>query len=217
MPQNPAPVVAQPTAPVAVGSPGQVYRALRAQREVLAEQLRGAQQQRQELVGQLSEPSQTAATRAGIEKRIANLDARIVELDQQIARSDQAVSNAAAVPGATARAPEAPRSGPPEEVYVLVGIFMFIVLLPMSIAFARRIWRRSAKATVVLPPEMADRMASLERGLDAVALEIERIGEGQRFLTQALAERGEPAKALGAGAAQPIPVGERTRVEERVR
>ena len=32
-------------------------------------------------------------------------------------------------------------------------------------------------------------MASPERGLDAVALEIERIGEGQRFLTQALAER----------------------------
>ena len=96
-------------------------------------------------------------------------------------------------------------------------MFMFIVLLPMSIAFARRIWRRSAKATVVLPPEMADRMASLERGLDAVALEIERIGEGQRFLTQALAERADGVKALGAGAAQPIPVSERARVEERVR
>mgnify|MGYP003337610934 CR=1 FL=1 len=100
---------------------------------------------------------------------------------------------------------------------MLAGMFMFIVLLPMSIAFARRIWRRSAKATVVLPPEMADRMASLERGLDAVALEIERIGEGQRFLTQALAERADGVKALGAGAAQPIPVGERARVEERVR
>ena len=64
---------------------------------------------------------------------------------------------------------------------------------------------------------MADRMASPERGLDAVALEIERIGEGQRFLTQALAERGDGVKALGAGAAQPIPVDARTRAEARGR
>ena len=107
-----------------------------------------------------------------------------------------------------------PRPGPPEEVYALSGLFMMIVFLPLSVAFARRIWRRSAKATVTLPPEMTQRMESLELGVEAIALEVERIGEGQRFMTQILAERGE-SLALGAGAAQPIPIRQRERVEER--
>jgi hypothetical protein len=68
----------------------------------------------------------------------------------------------------------------------------------MSIAFARRIWRRSAKAEVTLPPQMAQRMESIEQGVEAIALEVERIGESQRFLTQAMAERVE-MRALGEG------------------
>jgi hypothetical protein len=40
-------------------------------------------------------------------------------------------------------------------------------------------------------------MATMERGIDAIAVEVERIGEGQRFVTQLLAERAEaPPVAL---------------------
>ena len=72
---------------------------------------------------------------------------------------------------------------------------MVIVMLPMSIAFARRVWRRSARAEVTLPQEVSQRMESLERGVEAIALEVERIGEGQRFVTAALVERGERVEA----------------------
>ena len=65
--------------------------------------------------------------------------------------------------------------------------FSMIILLPLSIAYARRIWRRSA-APPALPPEFNDRMSNLERGIEAVAIEVERVGEGQRFVTQLLAE-----------------------------
>lgn len=65
------------------------------------------------------------------------------------------------------------------------------VLLPMSIAFSRRIWRRSGKVEVVLPPEMSERMTQLERGVESIAIEVERIGEGQRFVTQVLAARSD--------------------------
>ena len=88
---------------------------------------------------------------------------------------------------------------------MLTGMFMVIVLLPMSLAYARRIWRRSAKATVVLPPEMSDRMASLERAVDAIAVEVERIGEGQRFVTQVMTESPRSLNA-GQRAAEPIAV-----------
>jgi len=213
-----APVVAPGQVAIPAGNPVAVYRALVSQREILGDQLQQAQRLRENLVGQMSEQNQTAATKASLEKRIANADARIADLDKQIAQSEQAVAAAAAVPGATVRPPQPPRNGPPEEAFVLGGIFMFIVLLPMSLAFARRIWRRSARVEVRLPPEMSDRMAQLERGVEAIAIEVERIGEGQRFVTQVLSERGDVhanARALGAGAAEPIPVRQKERVEER--
>ena len=189
----------------------EMYRALVAQRDILGEQLSDAQELRADLARQLNSDGQTGAGKASIEARIANVDARITELDKQIAQSDATVATAAAVPGATVRPPEPPRTGPPEEAYEVAIIFIFVVLLPMAVAFSRRIWRKSAGVEVRLPPEMASRMESLERGVEAIALEVERIGEGQRFVTQALAQRGD-IRGVGAGGAEPVPV---KRIEER--
>lgn len=38
--------------------------------------------------------------------------------------------------------------------------------------------------------EIAERMAKLDNAVDSMAVEIERISEGQRFVTKVLAERG---------------------------
>jgi len=40
-------------------------------------------------------------------------------------------------------------------------------------------------------PEIDTRLESLQQSLDAVALEVERIGEGQRFVTKVLQEQPE--------------------------
>jgi hypothetical protein len=77
------------------------------------------------------------------------------------------------------------------------------VLLPISIAFARRIWRRSAAVVTSLPREIAERLQRMEQSVEATAIEVERIGEGQRFLTRLFTE-GEGARALGGGSAQPV-------------
>jgi hypothetical protein len=82
-------------------------------------------------------------------------------------------------------------------------LFLFAVFLPLSIAFARRIWRRSAAAVTSFPREIAERLQRMEHALEATAVEVERIGEGQRFLTRLFTE-GEGTRAIGAGAAQPI-------------
>ncbi len=81
---------------------------------------------------------------------------------------------------------------------IMIPIFMMVVLLPISIAFARRIWRRTGQVIATFPKEIAERLGRLEQAAEATALEVERIGEGQRFLTRLFTE-GPQAHALGAG------------------
>ncbi len=45
------------------------------------------------------------------------------------------------------------------------------------------------RAPGALPPELTERLDRIERAVDVTALEVERIGEGQRFLTRTLSER----------------------------
>ncbi len=54
--------------------------------------------------------------------------------------------------------------------------------------------------------EIADRMAKLDNAVDAMAVEVERISEGQRFVTKVLAERSTNAAlpdGLRAGGSTP--------------
>jgi hypothetical protein len=208
IPQGSTQIVVTPAPPGApqtvqiTGNPGAIYRALQNQREVLGDQLRDLQNQRNDIVRELSSADTPSALKPGLEKRLAAVDGRIASLDQQIAQSDQAVAQAAGVPNATAQPPRPQRQTPdPDMVAGLSFVVVLVFAIPISIAYARRIWRKSARTEVTLPPQMVERMESLEQGMEAIALEVERIGEGQRFLTQALQERVE-IRALGG--AEPV-------------
>ena len=43
-----------------------------------------------------------------------------------------------------------------------------------------------------VPADLTDRLTYIEQSVEAVAIEVERIGEGQRFVTRIFAERGAP-------------------------
>ena len=187
------------------GSPTAVYEAMRQQRNELENQLERLEDQREEISDQLRTPTVGGADQRGLESRLATIDGRIASVEQQLAEADAAVARAAAIPGAVQPPPPPPRrQGPPEEVFVLAGVFMFVVILPLVIAYARRIWRRGAAAVASIPQDIYERFSRLDQAIDSVAIEVERIGEGQRFLTRLHAERG-----LGAGAAERIEVPER--------
>jgi hypothetical protein len=47
------------------------------------------------------------------------------------------------------------------------------------------------------------RLARVEHAVEAIALEVERIGEGQRYITTVLDERAQPALVAATGAARP--------------
>lgn len=69
----------------------------------------------------------------------------------------------------------------------------------------RRTPREAEAGGPALPREIGDRLTQLEQSVDGVAVEVERIGEGQRFMTRLFAEDGTP-RAPGAPAPEPVAV-----------
>lgn len=69
---------------------------------------------------------------------------------------------------------------------------------------ARRRWPWRQSAIAATSPELTDRLSHLEESVDAVAIEVERIGEGQRFMTRIFSEPATPS-STGEGEA-PLPV-----------
>ncbi len=189
-------------APVArTGSPDQIYQGLREQREVLGEQKRRVLNEREEITDQLREGAVSDGDRTGLENRLAATDQRLAQINIQIAEVDAQVAAAAAVPGAIVEQPERDPwlNGPPVELVVFGMSLSFVLLIPAAIAWARRLWRKASVISAV-PPEVVDRISTMERNLETVALEIERIGEGQRFVTQLLAQGAErQPERIGAG------------------
>lgn len=76
------------------------------------------------------------------------------------------------------------------EIVIPFGAFATAIILaigvPITRAFARRMDAESRNPRI--PTEVAQRLERMEQTLDAVAVEIERITEGQRFTTRLLSE-----------------------------
>ena len=198
-PLPPAPVIAGVPVPGGrlivegvTGSPSAVYEALKARRNELSNQLDRLQDRRGELTQRLQEGNLDEADRAGLRTQVADVDGRIASVNKQIASTDEAVAQAAGVPGAIK--PEQPpvRNGPPDEVFIIPIVFTIFVLFPLAIAWARRLWKKPVVGPTVIPPELVERLASLEHAVESVAVEVERIGEGQRFVTKLFAEGPRP-------------------------
>jgi hypothetical protein len=197
------PALAPSAAARSAPSASAIYEGFRAQRRELNNQLDELESTRREITSQLEDVSAGSPERKPLETRMTDIDSRITTVDQMLASNATDISKAAAIPGAVVEPPRVINEGPPQEAYALGGIFMLVVLLPISVAFARRIWRRSAAAVAAFPREIGERLLRMEQALEATAVEVERIGEGQRFLTRLFTE-GEGARSLGAGAAQPL-------------
>lgn len=92
---------------------------------------------------------------------------------------------------------------PPQVVSISVAFFLtmaiIIIGLPLARAFSRRMDRRGGGAAQI-PNEVSSQLAHLNQAVDAIALEVERISEGQRFTTRLLSEQRDAARqTLGSG------------------
>jgi hypothetical protein len=188
--------------------------AAREMRSELRSQLSRQQSLRRDLTRDMDRMSSESPERAGLQARLTDVDARISALDKQIAVADQQVAEAIAVPGAVVPDPPRPivqRDGPPEEAFIFGAVLSVFVLMPLAVGFARRMWKRSATAMMEIPRELTERLTRLEQAVDAVAVELERVGEGQRYVTNLFADQG---RALGSGPAEPIALQERESIHQ---
>ena len=176
-----------------------LYIAAKASRDELKSQLDRIVSERHSLLREIEDHPVGGPAVTGMQGRIVQLDARITELDIALAKADAAVATAAAQPGAVVEPPFRERSGPPEEMFIAIPTLATLALLPLIIAFSRRIWKRGGSPTfgTQIPADLSDRLTRLEALGETTALEVERIGEGQRFVTRLLTERAPDAISAG--------------------
>jgi hypothetical protein len=76
------------------------------------------------------------------------------------------------------------------EVLVPIAFFAMVFGMVVGLPYVRgmvRRWDREGTSPQ-LPSDVAARMERMEHAIDAIALEVERISEGQRFTTKLLSE-----------------------------
>ena len=182
---------------------------IRARREELSNQLISATNRRDELAEQMIESS--GAVRDGIEQRIILLDERILQLEADIAETGRQLTSAGSDLTSSTAMADGPFGGlSADQVTGISIVFILFVLTPLVVTLAVRLFRRPvAPKAVPGLDSIANRIERMENAIDAVAVEVERISEGQRFVTRLLGEGQKPAEAIrvGEGSAQRVPRG----------
>jgi hypothetical protein len=210
-PNQPAPDLApppeQPPAPVTITTPGPggttqtltvprtsaEVRDLRVQRDELSEQLATVVARRRALSEEIR-VAPDGASRTGLEERLRVLDQRILAFENDISGISRQLAAAPAELIAEIESEAPPSSGGDFEEGFMAGGFTLlgvIVVLTVVRRFIRK--RRGVTTTASVPAnfaaESAQRLERLEHGVEAIAIEVERVSEGQRFVTRLLSEQ----------------------------
>jgi hypothetical protein len=171
----------------------QEIRTIQLQREQISDQLENVSSRRSDIAQELAQTASDAA-RPGLQQRLQLLDQRILQLEGDLARTGQQL--AAASPELVASTEQPNRQGTDDNfgggfaagstsAVAVVGV----IILVLSRRWKRRAPRRSSQ----IDADSAQRLERLENGMDAIAIEIERVSEGQRFVTKLLSESLGPA------------------------
>ncbi|HEV2181666.1 MAG TPA: hypothetical protein VGR59_15160 [Gemmatimonadaceae bacterium] len=93
----------------------------------------------------------------------------------------------------------------PDVLVPLSGMLMVVLIcvgVPLARAHAKRMERGIDPK--VLPNDLTDRLTRMEQAIDSMAVEIERISEGQRFTTKLLSERAPEALPVNRAGGVPV-------------
>ena len=176
----------------------------------LNDELQRAAERRNSVAERLREMDVEA--RPGYIDRLNALDKRILTLENEIAVTTSQL--AAAPASALARSGTVVSQQRPEDIAAraaervasdlvpIVAIVSVFVLAPIALTISRFIWKRSMpapRATAVADVGTQQRLDQLQQCVDTIAIEVERISEGQRFVTRLLNDR-----ALSAGAGDSV-------------
>jgi Tfp pilus assembly protein FimT len=82
-----------------------------------------------------------------------------------------------------------------EDIVFITGFFFTTIVLAIAVPLLRAHIRRKDAETKQMSPISDAKLARIEAAIESMAIEVERISEGQRFVTKLLAER-EAVKSL---------------------
>lgn len=91
------------------------------------------------------------------------------------------------------------------EVFIPIVLFISVAATIIGLPMARAWARRQDRVGSSTPPEVVARLERMEQALDSIAIEVERISEGQRFTTKLLSERGREGQQLPGGSSPSSP------------
>lgn len=85
-----------------------------------------------------------------------------------------------------------------EDIVIPIAFFITAIILSIGIPLVRALIRRwdRQSATLPLPPDTSARLERIEQAVDAISIEVERIAEGQRFVTRLMTEKAPERVAL---------------------
>jgi hypothetical protein len=180
---------------------------LRARRSELSDQLESATGRRRQLAEQVRRAD--GVNKAGLESRLTVLDQRIVRIESELDQVGQQLSSPQAAQFAGTNTPTNFR--PPirftnVDLEPILICFVLFVMSPIALSISRLVWKRGSRLGSTAPAstgESGQRLERIEQAMDAIAIEVERVSEGQRFVTRLLSER---AGALGSAQQVPEPV-----------
>jgi hypothetical protein len=91
------------------------------------------------------------------------------------------------------------------EIVVPLGAFATAVVLAIGVPLVRAYSRRmdAEGKNPRIPSEVSGRLERIEQAIEAVAIEVERISEGQRFTTRLLSEGRGDARQIQPSSTQP--------------
>jgi hypothetical protein len=95
---------------------------------------------------------------------------------------------------------------PPEAIHVVNSFFVMIGIIALGIPIIRVIGKRLERGAQLPPPpsaEVTTRLERIEQAVEAVAIEVERIAEAQRFSAKLMAEQQRILKSLPQADAPP--------------
>lgn len=169
--------------------------AQRARQEVLRETqqevrdaqqgVRDAQQELRDAQQQLRD-AQTADQRGAANQAIFGAQQALREAEAELRRAETRTRTRSQPMVFTGQPPETRPVIPGEAVDIAIGFFVtcavIVVGWPISRALGRRFERRGA--TPMLESGVTEQLQRIEQAVEAVAIEVERISESQRFLTK---------------------------------
>lgn len=162
---------------------------IRNQRSEMSDQLQSAQNRRERVLDELR--TAPPGTEPGLQQQYQVLSDRIVAIERDIEASGRTLRSGQVPVGTVLVPPRSFSSSNRTDDAERGATLAAMILLPIAAiymwrAFRRR--RRGGRREVEVHAEQDSRFERLEQAVDAIALEIERVGEAQRYQAKLLSE-----------------------------